>query len=498
MRVEYRVAVVSLLLCSLTAASADSELDTRLTCSGPVTNRLTVRFARGPLAGVSRIVTWTEWQGTTTSLPDLRLAIDGPEIAVGPLVVHGGLRELSHPHPSSATNTAWLELTGVAVDGGIRPARRAGFAAGTGSSPVLVSYFSEQGRQTVALSARHLRVPDPQGGAESGRSWIELAGAASRPDPDTEAPGEPESWFGLNPQPREAATLTLRSRRVSVNGGVEIDTGHAAGVSLSGLHPPGTWLRVSAQAAPSEEANGPRAIGIRCIGSLTSPAFLTRVCDQTNHGAAFAVALSSRRDASRAPVHLSAEGRMGLFWDWQPVVRIPGFGFNLRALFVQTIDCDLRVKIEGGGWACSVLVETGYNREEPPSPVTSSEPAHDTGFELELGRERAGAAVPDSGFTVETRVDSDEIAVSALCTAGWEADYRDGSLDLELGAHSGLTWDREAPGTRAWESGAELEANFKRRSLSLELEAARRSQAEPAWDLEGEVWITVRSSTNGE
>ncbi len=121
----------------LNAASADGSLDTRINFGDPLRNRLTVEAPNVLFIGEARIIVWTWWVDEwSANGPSYRVATDTRGLALGPLSLTGGLRELGNPHPPSARGSAWRETTEARLDAGIDPGARRGVSLSPGFLPV--------------------------------------------------------------------------------------------------------------------------------------------------------------------------------------------------------------------------------------------------------------------------------------------------------------------------------------------------------------------------
>ncbi|MBU8913063.1 MAG: hypothetical protein KOO61_03500 [Spirochaetales bacterium] len=332
----------------MNAAAVDGSLDTRIDIGDPLRNRLIVEVPNIPLIREIRIVVWTWWADDwLASGPLYRVGTDMPGFALGPLSLTGGVRELGNPHPTSARGTAWHETTGARLDAGIDPGGRCGFSLSPQSLPVHGAVIQTDDGLTAAASIGSWFA----NGAESGRSWVELTAAASRPADAFEGgvsnsdPAE-IGWFERVPGRADMLHLLCRGQVPISLGAAVVEVGPAVGVSLAEAFPPGWWWRLATRAELSlTPGHHELELEAVALSSMNSARYRLPCTSAPAEGAVLALALGADLNEHAG---VTTAGRYAMAW--RPEAAVPGVAFTLLGLESDEARLDVGAYVAAGRW----------------------------------------------------------------------------------------------------------------------------------------------------
>ena len=333
---------------SLNVAAADGSLDTRIDIGDPLRNRLIVEVPDILFVREIRIIVWTQWANDWLECgPLYRVGTDMSGLALGPLSLSGGLRELGNPHPTSARGTAWHETTGARLDAGIDPAARRGLLLSPQFLPVRGSVIQTDDGVAAAASIGSWFA----NGVESGRSWVELTAAACRPA-DAFVAGSSNSdpaeigWFERVPGHADMLHLLGRGQVPVLLDAVVVEVGPAVGVSLSETFPPGWWWRLATRAELSlTPGHHELELEAAAISSMNSARYRLPCASAPAEGAVLALAVGADLNEQAG---LTGTGRFAMVW--RPEAAVPGAAFTLLGLESDDVRLDVGTYVTAGQW----------------------------------------------------------------------------------------------------------------------------------------------------
>ena len=341
--------IIALLLGgSLNVAAADGSLDTRIDIGDPLRNRLIVEVPNILFVREIRIIVWTRWADDwLAGGPLYRVATDMSGLALGPLSLSGGLRELGNPHPASARGSAWHETTGARLDAGIDPAARCGLSLSPQFLPVHGSVIqTDDGLAAAAAIGSWFA-----NGVQSGRSWVELTAAASRPADALEdglSSSNPAEigWFERVPGGADMLHLLCRGQVPVSLGATVVEVGPAIGVSLSETFPPGWWWRLATRAGLSlTPGHHELELEAAAISSMNSARYRLPYTSAPAEGAVLALAVGADFNEQAG---LTGAGRFAMAW--RPEAAVPGVAFTLLGLESDDVRLDVGAYVMAGQW----------------------------------------------------------------------------------------------------------------------------------------------------
>jgi hypothetical protein len=333
------------------SAAAEGSLDSRVGPDGSLQNRLVITKPGLWIINDPRMILWIrqddDWP---PSAPRYRVGLEAAGLAVGPLLLTGGLRELGDPHPAGARGTAWQEATGSRLDRGVAPAARRGLSVAPGFLPAAGSIIRVEDGVTAALSAGSLsrEVTALPGGR------AEVVVAASHPGPGPAAEPADIPWFGRTFAPSDMLHLLCRGRLSVSSGATALDVGPAGGISLSQTFRPGWWCRVAAHTESTVTTNSSTSppdsrnvLEVEVDGrlSLSSPTYRLPYAELPSEAARAALSIRAGRDDR---VGIAADGRVTM--SWQPAAAVPGVPFTLRGLQLESAEVDIAAYTTVGRW----------------------------------------------------------------------------------------------------------------------------------------------------
>jgi len=324
---------------SLNVAAAEGSLDTRIDIGDPLRNRLIVEVPNILFVREIRIIVWTQWADDWLACgPLYRAATDMSGFALGPLSLSGGLRELGNPHPTSARGTAWREITGARLDAGIDPATRRGLSLSPQFLPVHGSVIQTDDGLAAAVSIGSWFA----NGVQSGRSWVDLTAAASRPADPSEGgvlnsdPAE-IGWFERVPGGADMLHLLCRGQVPVSLGATVVEVGPAIGLSLSEIFPPGWWWRLATRAELSlTPGHHELELEAAAISSMNSARYRLPYTSVPAEGAVLALAVGADLNEQAG---LTGAGRFAMVW--RPEAAVPG---------VADVRLDVGACVMAGQW----------------------------------------------------------------------------------------------------------------------------------------------------